>query len=346
MRRRGCLLGGGAYVQDNQPRYVLVRIDLDAPSPTPERTWLSFLPHGVSVDPSTPRRAAVFEKKGPGAALVDLQENTLERPIETARSRQFYGHGVFSADGALLYAAETRMDRGLEGVLVVRDARSLAELGELPTHGRSPHDCQLAEGGKVLVVANGGGFHGGGERGNIAWIELASGKLLERVEVEDERFNAGHFAWTGRDLAVVSAPRDGLPAGQPQRGAVSLRHRAGPLVTMRKPAKVMERMIGETLSVVIDEERGVALATHPLGDAVTAWDPGRGALLELLEVPGPRGVAVAADRGSYLLSHLASGVPQLTELSVDTRRPTGFRVRPSYLTGSHIFVHDPSEVSP
>jgi hypothetical protein len=346
VRRRGHLLGGGAYVQNNQPSYALVHLDLDAPSPAPERTRLPFLPHGVSIDPSAPHRAAVFEKKGPGAALVDWRESAVERPIETAASRQFYGHGVFSADGALLYAAETRMDRGLEGVLVVRDARSLAELGELPTHGRSPHDCQLTEDGGVLVVANGGGVHGGGERGNIAWIELASGKLLERVEVADERFNAGHFARTGRDLAVVSAPRDGLPAGQPPRGAVSLRHRAGPLVTMKKPARAVERMIGETLSVVIDEERGVALATHPLGDAVTAWDLGRGALLELLEVPGPRGVAVAADRGSYLLSHLASGVPRLTEIRVDTRQPTGFRVQPSFLTGSHILVHAPGEASP
>lgn len=340
MRKKGHILGGGAYAEGNQIHHCLAILDLDAPDPTPRRASLGFLPHGVNIDPSAPHRAAVFEKKGPGACLVDLREGVQERALTTAAERHFYGHGAYSADGALLYATESRLDRGNEGVLVVRDARGLQELGEIHTYGKSPHDCQIIEDGRVMVVANGGGAHGGPDAGSVVWIELSSGKLLERLEIEDARYNAGHFALAGVDLAVVSAPRDGLPAGQPQRGAVSLRQRRGPLATMKKPAKAVERMAGETLSVVIDEERRVALATHPLGDAVTVWDLRKGALLEVLEVPGPRGVALALDRGSYLLSHLASGVPQLTEISVETRRPTGFRVRPSFLSGSHISVQD------
>ncbi|MCU0657910.1 MAG: DUF1513 domain-containing protein [Polyangiaceae bacterium] len=337
-RARGVVLGGGSFLQAGQAHRCLVRIDLDAPTPAVERVLLPFLPHGVSPHPTRPGLLATFEKKGPGAALLGPSSLT---PLPTTPARQFYGHGAWSADGATLFSVESIVDRSFRGVLVARDGASLQELGEIHTYGTSPHDCHLIEGGSVMVVANGGGPHGGDDPGSVAWIELSSGKLLERCPIDDPRFNAGHLALAGGALAVVSAPRDGLPAHLPQRGAVSLRPPGKPLRTLQGPARAVERMVGESLSVAIDPGRDLVLATHPLGDAVTVWKLSTSKLVEVLEPTGPRGVAVALDGRSYLIAHLQGGVPQLTEIDPDTLRPTGLRVNPSYLTGSHLLVQRP-----
>jgi hypothetical protein len=138
-----------------------------------------------------------------------------------------------------------------------------------------------------MVVANGGGPHGGDDPGSVAWIELSSGKLLERCPIDDPRFNAGHLALASGALAVVSAPRDGLPAHLPQRGAVSLRPPGRPLRALQGPARAVERMVGESLSVAIDPARDLVLATHPLGDAVTVWKLSTSKLIDVLEPTGP-----------------------------------------------------------
>ncbi|HRI53565.1 MAG TPA: DUF1513 domain-containing protein, partial [Pseudomonadota bacterium] len=216
MAQKGHLLGGGSYIAEGRQRFALAVIDLDAAAPMAELIAIPFLAHGIAIDPGDPSRAVLFEKKGPGACLVDLRTRALLRPIETAASRRFYGHGAFSADGALLYATESLVDRDFAGALVVRDAQTFAELGALPTHGVAPHDCQLIDQGRTMVVTNGGGSISDNSNGNalpaVCYIDLQSERLLERVELASPQFNTGHlFATAAGDLAVVSAPRDGLP---------------------------------------------------------------------------------------------------------------------------------------
>ena len=43
--------------------------------------------------------------------------------------REFYGHGAFSPDGSTLYATESIIDEDYRGVVVVRDAKTLEEIG-------------------------------------------------------------------------------------------------------------------------------------------------------------------------------------------------------------------------
>src|SRR4029078_6663331 len=66
-----------------------------------------------------------------------------------------YGHGVFSADGSVLFTAENDIDRAV-GLLVVRDGRELSVLDEIPTGGAGPHEICLLPGSRELIVANGG----------------------------------------------------------------------------------------------------------------------------------------------------------------------------------------------
>ncbi|MFO0610815.1 MAG: DUF1513 domain-containing protein [Polyangiales bacterium] len=338
--RRGVALGGGGFVSGGVERFVLAVIDLDRGAPAAEPVPTDFLPHGLAFHPRDRRRVAAFEKHGPGACELDLGARAVRRRIDTAPHRSFYGHGAYSADGAVLFATETvRATRA--GVLIARDADTLAPLGEVPTHGLAPHDCALRPDG-VMVVTHGGGpldDDAPDARPCVTWVELASGRLLERLSLDSPRYNTGHLALGAGDaLAVVSAPRDGL-APNTHRGALTLRATGRPAHTVEAPRPVVDRMLGETLSVVLDEARDLVAATNPLGDLLSFWRLD-GACRGALSVRAPRGVALTLDGAWLLVSHLTERAPRLTALDANTLAPTGFYVDPSFVTGSHLAVHD------
>jgi hypothetical protein len=339
---KGHVIGPGGYREGDTTRYVVAIVDLDEAEPRPRLCEIGFLGHGVAIDPSRPHEAAVFEKKGPGACRIDLREGRQIEPIETAPNRRFYGHGAYSTDGSLLYATEAVVDDDFRGALVVRDARTLEVLGELPTYGTSPHDCILLDDGRTMVVANGGG-RTNGPMPNVTYVDVKSEALLDRVDLVDPRFNAGHIARTSQgDLAVVSAPREGLPDPHKQRGAVTLVPSGKPPLTVSRPSSVTDRMLGESLSVAIFEPTGVVMATHPDGNMVSMWrmdDQGlHGTIDAFVE---PRGVALTLDRRFFVVSHKLERSVALTLVPTDTLAPVAEgRVDPSFTSGSHIFVHD------
>lgn len=340
---KGTIIGGGSYITGGAQHFVLSQVDLDGDAPEPEMVDVTFLVHGVAIDPSDRRRAACFEKHGPGACLVDLAEGVRLQSIATAPNRHFYGHGTFSADGSLLYATESVLDADRRGALIVRDGKTFEELGELPTHGTAPHDCVMVDDGAVMVVTNGGGPLRSGAKPSVTFLDLEGGRLLEKIELGQGRYNAGHLAITARgDIALVSAPREGLPSGSPGLGAVSLKPSGKPLVTVRKPRKIVERMKGETLSVAVHEPSGSVMATHPEGDMVTRWDLSTGRLLKRYDdFEGPNGVCLTLDEAHFVVSHVCEGRAGLS--LVDARSTTQdpeIAVPSAMISGSHLFVHE------
>jgi hypothetical protein len=339
VNRRGHIIGPGAYAQFGEARFVVAVIDLDADEPQPQLIDIGFLGHGVSIDPSRPHEAAVFEKKGPGGCRIDLREGKMIEPITTAPNHHFYGHGAYSVDGSLLYATEAVLDDDFRGALVVRDAKTLAVLGELPTYGTSPHDCMLLEDGKTMMVANGGGFIHAGAMPNVSYVDVASETLIERVDLTDPRFNAGHLARTEKgDLAVVSAPRDGLPNPHKQLGAITLVPKGKPPTTMKKPELVTGNMFGETLSVAIHD--GLVIATQPDANMLTMWRMEDCTYAGRLELTEPRGITLTLDRRHFVVSHKIGQSVALSLLATETQRFEQQRIDPSFTSGSHLFTHD------
>src|SRR5262249_45347361 len=160
-------------------------------------------------------------------------------------------------DGSVVYVVEAELE-SKTGRITIRDGKSFSLLGELPTYGRSPHDCTFANDGGTLVVTNGGGPLGATEGPCVTFGELGTGKLVERIVLGNTRINAGHIGLgSNGDLVVVSAPRDGLPQ-ETTPGGVSIRPAGQRLATQRSPAKVTQRMLGESLSVCLHEPSGTA----------------------------------------------------------------------------------------
>lgn len=341
MSRKGYVLGGGGFVSEGTQHYVLSLVNLDADVPKAELIPLSFLGHGISFHSTDRFRAAVFEKKGPGACLVDLAARQVVRPIVSPAERRFYGHGAYSADGCLLYAAESLIDKDFAGVLSVRDAESLRELGTVPTFGCSPHDCILIDEGKTLVVSNGGGPLEGGDPPCVCYIDITSGKLLDKVVLDSPLFNTGHIALSTRgDLAIISAPREGLPSPNEQLGALSIRPLGEDVLTVKKPGSVVQRMRGETLSLSIVEAAQLVIATNPFGNLVSMWNLRDGTYVGKIDLEGPRGVCQSLDKDWFLISHVEDKSVALTAYSCGNRKPTGWALNPSFMSGSHIVCHD------
>ena len=339
--RMGTVLGTGRFLDKDtgQTTYLLALFDLDQ---SRTRTVpMAFFGHGFAPDPKSLPRGVIFEKKGRGCCEVDLAAGRVVRPIETASNRAFYGHGAFSRDGQLLFATENQLDTK-DGLIAVRDGRTLKELGQFPTYGKSPHDCHLIDAGRTLAITNGGGTFADPSpeaAPSVTFVEVASAKLLEKLTFETPRINAGHLALSARrDLVAISAPRDGLPTSDP--GGITVRSGGSSFATLTEPRDVMARMVGETLSLCIDERSSVVAATNPDGNLVTFWDLISRRYVKHLDLPAPRGLTRTLDGEYFVLSYgRESGI--LTLVSPATLEPVPLhRVDRAPVSGSHLFTWD------
>jgi hypothetical protein len=328
------ILGGGRYknLDTGKVEHVLSIVDLR--SKAVSLIELDFLAHGIHLHADQPYRLAIFEKKGPHAVELDLAERRVTRRITTSQDRSFYGHGVYSGDGKLLFCTETQLD-DMSGVIAIRDAATLAYVGEFPSYGQEPHECRLIDDSRTMVVTNAGGDHGG-KAPCVAYIDVASQRLIERVELTNTDLNTGHSA-VGADggLVVVSAPRRGLETTD--RGGVSIRPAGKKMESIRLPREVTSRMQGEALSVAIqEEEEGIAAVTHPDGGMVTFWSVAERRLLKVLDLPHPRGVTLTRDGEFFVLSFgLETNLLKIT--ARDLNDIDEAIVPNTFISGSHLY---------
>lgn len=333
----GVLVGGTRFGDPatGATRFSFDILDLDVESPEPRRVMLDFLAHGFAVHPRRPGQAALLEKRGPGGAYVDLEERAVIRPIRPMPGHHFYGHGAFSREGDALFAVETDLGSN-GGAISVRDAEGFEVIDQFPTYGMAPHDCLLIEDGKTLVITNGGGRIGTDDFGSVAFVDVASRKLLEEHKISAPAINAGHVAvGKGREFVVISAPRDGLP--EEDIGGVSVRLRGKAIRTAREPSAVTSQMKGESLSVCIHDETRTALVTHPYGDFISFWNMDKGALFATLALPNARGVTLTRDRRYYAVAFGPAAsvlLIQASPLRPLLDRPISARV----FGGSHIYT--------
>lgn len=339
--RLGLVLGAGQHLKaaDGTRRYDLCVLDLDDEAVPLTLIPMAFFGHGICPDPVHPERLAVFEKRGRGACEVDLKAGTVTRAIATDPRRQFYGHGAYAPDGSLLYCTETVVEGEYEGVIVVRDGDTHELLGEFPSYGSSPHDCQLIDDGATMVITNGGGPLNGVPP-SVTYVDVTTEKLLDKLEFDTPTINAGHLDISARGrLAVVSAQREGLPDRHP--GGITLRLANGEFRTLTEPADIVSRLLGETLSVCIHEPTNVVGATTPAGNLLTFWDLENGELVRFFQLQNPRGIELTRDGGHFVVSFGMGNPPEALCL-IDATTLTGvagFDLAPTGITGSHLLSY-------
>ncbi|MCW7539214.1 DUF1513 domain-containing protein [Aquabacterium sp. A7-Y] len=116
--------------------------------------------------------------------------------------RAYNGHVLLSADRRTLYTTETDLSSG-QGLIGVRNARSLEKLAEWPTAGADPHELLRDAAGRLLV-AN-GGIATRPETGrakldlehmdsSLVCLDPRHGSLLGQWRLADRRLSLRHLA--------------------------------------------------------------------------------------------------------------------------------------------------------
>lgn len=327
------ILGGGSFKEspNSSSLFVISRVELDRLSLSTKIT--PFLPHGFHRNPKQEEIVAVFEKKGPGALIYNVLQNKIISILKPQLGRHFYGHGAYTADGKHLFSTETDL-ASRQGVIGIRDAMTFEYLGEFPSYGLEPHECKLIDGGETLVVTNGGGPIGS-NLPSVTYIDVASQRLLERIELSNARVNTGHLAVTqAGGLVVISAPRAGMKASE--LGAVSVRLRGEKLLRTASEHPLVRRLFGEALSVCIYEAAAIAGVTHPGANVLTFWSLVSGKLIHKLDLPTPRGIDLDESERAFIVSYGENA--NLVRIPVDTLTiDDASLISSTYLTGSHIY---------
>ena len=112
--------------------------------------------HDITFDPVSKRSVVFARQPGTFAVVFDLTGKQAPHTIASVEGRHFYGHGVFSPDGSLLYATENVRHHRRHGWRL-RCIRPISPMiGEFATHGVGPHELILLGDGRTIAVANGG----------------------------------------------------------------------------------------------------------------------------------------------------------------------------------------------
>lgn len=326
------LLGGGRFKKNGEIHHVLAIINL--PQKSNEQVELSFLVHGIIIDPNDKKRLIAFEKEGANAAAIDLNSHTRTQKLNTTNERYFNGHGVFNKTGDTLFSTETNLETR-KGIISIRDGKTFDSLDEFPSYGENPHDCQLTDDGATFIVTNAGNKDLKGAQACISYIDVQTQKLLERVTLSNQQLNAGHIG-IAKDgsLIVTSAPKVGLEKTHP--GGVSIRSGQHAMLSMTQPEVVTNQLSGEALSVAIDEKHNTAAITHPDANMITFWSIDKRELKKAISVPNPRGVTLSLDGKSFIVSYDVN----TSLVLINTKNLTAITdsiMQPTYISGSHIY---------
>lgn len=251
---------------------------------------VDFKPHGYAQNPGAPAQIWAFEKWGRGAAVIDFADGAVTKAFTSPENTQYFGHGLFSRDGKTCFAVREDLTTGL-GHCIGFDPVTYQERFDIQATPGGLHECHLLEDDSFLVASNGAPvFFKDGilldtpmvERSSLVHVDPVAGKVIDKKFIADDDQIIGHFAMsrTGAIIALSSQRR----SAQVRHGAIYFGHVAQP--TLRRvelPEPLAAKLVGEMLSIAIDETRNLALVTNPGGSSVLFIDSRNGTFLGALD---------------------------------------------------------------
>jgi hypothetical protein len=303
---------------DGAPAFVAARMDgvdafsvavLDHAGDVLFTEQLDARAHDIAISPD--RSTAVVFARRPGrfALVVDLAGRRKVTTFAPPPDRHFYGHGLFSADGRLLYATENDWE-GERGVLGIYDVgKSYIRIGEFDTHGIDPHEAFLMSDGRTIAIANGGiATHPDFDRVklNLATMEpslvrldAVDGRLLDRRTLSPalSQLSIRHMAEANGDLWF---------GGQYEGAATDAidlvgRHRmGGEIELVAAPPSAYSGMRQYVGSMAVSRDGARIAATSPVGGRMLVFDAVTRTLIATRDIADVCGVA--GDGGDFFAS--------------------------------------------
>ncbi|MEM7621272.1 MAG: DUF1513 domain-containing protein [Pseudomonadota bacterium] len=285
--------------------------------------------HDSAVHPF--KKEVIIFARRPGTFAVALAYDGGHQPqwFYATPNRHFYGHGVFSGDGTLLYSTENDFENGI-GKIGIRDATNAYQyLGEFSSYGVGPHDMALLSDGKTLVVAN-GGTQTHPETGrqvlnlttmepSLCYINALNGDLLERHVLKKElhQLSIRHLTVAKDDTVVFGCQYKGPKIDLPT--LVGFHRRSTNLTFIDTPKHSLQAMKSYVGSVTSDQSGTLIAASCPKGDVVTFWDLSAKIYLGSKKIQDCCGLARTAKNAKFLITSGSGKVLEGNENSITDR---------------------------
>lgn len=182
------------------------------------RTFLPVRGHDIAVAGDS-RRAVFVAQDGPTLVSFDIDALELDVFHEYDAETRGGGHGVYFNDDAQIAVCERRPYAPYSGDpaahfgwLTIRDSGTLQELARYDCQGVAPHEVNImADGAHLAISSYGSTLWPEGAQGphryvvepSIVIMELASGKVLDKLTVERPASEYRHLAAFSRDRTFV-----------------------------------------------------------------------------------------------------------------------------------------------
>lgn len=270
--------------------------------------------HDVTADAQGKWIVAFARRPGTFAVAADRSGKSAPEVFATPEGRHFFGHGVFSPDGRLLFTTENDFENAA-GMIGIYDATDgFRRKGEFPSYGIDPHELLLMADGRTLCIANGGiethpdfgraKLNLASMEPSIVFVDTGSGELVEKhtLPADLSRLSTRHMdigangdVWIG---CQYQGPKTDLPP-------LILRVRKGdgykPVMLPDEAQTQLSNYIG---SVAVNVGEGLVAVTSPHGNCAAILEAVTGKLVRLIDQTDVCGVAA---QGSAFLTSSSEG---------------------------------------
>ncbi|MGV8856550.1 MAG: DUF1513 domain-containing protein [Devosia sp.] len=285
--------------------------------------------HDVTISQQAGRGVVFARQPGTFAVVFDPAGQAAPLTLTSAPGRHFFGHGVFSPDGRLLYATESDYDAA-QGVVGIYDATDgYRRIGEFPTHGTGPHEMLLMPDGVTLVIANGGiethPDYGRAELNidtmdpSVVFIDRRDGQLVGQLRLEAglHQLSIRHMAIDGRGRVWFGCQFKGAPSQSPQ--LVGYASMDGVIELIELPPDTLGALRNYVGSVAASADGKAIAVSSPEGNLLLAIDveARRPKLVQTLR----SGCGLAADGAGFVAS---SGLGEMIGIGGAERTPQAF----------------------
>jgi hypothetical protein len=288
--------------------------------------------HDIAIDPARKRVAVFARRPGYFAVIVDMASMTPLATLTPPEGHHFFGHGLFSPDGRLLYATENKFDDARSrGVVGIYDASGTdyRRIGEFETHGVDAHEMLMAPDGRTLVIANGGiethpdygrqKLNLDGMRPSIVRIDTRTGDLLDETVLDDglNRLSMRHMTFDGTGQVWFGCQWEGARSELPPLvGRIGRDGKATLTAFPDAIAPLARNYIG---SVVASRDGSTIATSSPIGGQLFFFDAASGDFRDCVALQDGCGVAPSGDHAFLATSGdgrvLRAEGGQLTQLA-------------------------------
>jgi len=262
-------------------------------------TPTGFRGHEVVVAPDRCSAVVIARRPRTSLARIRLDDGAVVDRVEASSGRHFYGHGVYTDDGAHLLTTENDYEY-TRGVVAVRDAATLRVVDEFGSYGIGPHEMRWLQDRRTLAIANGGiathPDHGRSKlnidqmQPNLVFVDIESRQLVAKLEPGHRLNSVRHIDVLADDRVVVAMQQEDESAvDQP---LIALADRDGNMSSLQMPMADLRELGQYTASICVDRTSGNAIATCPRGNRITFWDAARGVHRGSLRIADSAGVCV------------------------------------------------------